>query len=165
MRSLSVWPAVCSAALAVAALAVTGCGDRGGGRAAAPVAAPAPKIARPVARRLAAEADAVALRAAQGDRCSAHEHVLALQADVTRSAPELPPALRRPVVAATRRLVATLPACPPPAPAVHAAPVAAPAPRPKPKPKKEKPPKPEHERHGHGHGHGHGGGRRDEGGD
>jgi hypothetical protein len=119
------------AALALAVLALSGCG----GASKPPVVAKPPHIPRALARTWASESTAIEQALADGDGCTALAHANTLRAEVDQSAGEIPARLR----AALQPTVDALPdriTC-----------------NPAPPPKHDKPPK-DHEHHDHGHGHG-----------
>jgi hypothetical protein len=101
MRSRSAWLVASSVALFVA-----GCG----GGSSPPRPKPAPRIPVDVAQMLAADADAVA--ALEG--CSAHDAAAKLLDDVVAEARRIPTRYQEPLTSAANRLLARIPACPPP---------------------------------------------------
>jgi hypothetical protein len=122
-------------------------------------AAPAPKLPRPVARRLAREADAVALALRRRNVCSAKRLAARLRSDATASIGRVPARLQEPLSGGVNVLLSELPRCIPPKPVTTvqpttptttpAAPVHHAAP-PRHEPKHDHRPKPP--KHGHDHG-------------
>ncbi len=101
MRWLSAWLVASSVALALA-----GCG----GGSSPPRPKPPPRIPGAVAQRLAADADAVA--ALEG--CAAHDAAAKLLDDVIAETRRIPARYQEPLTSSANRLLARIPACPPP---------------------------------------------------
>ena len=144
---LTVTPAVCACALALAA-----CGSQS--RVATPTA---PRLPRAVAASLAHRSDVLAAALRRGDGCGAtiQVHGLERQTRLAIAAGRIPAAYRPKLLAAERRIAGRIPRCvPPPPPAPPAPPPPAPE---KPMPPKHghRPPKDDHGKHGHGPGGGH----------
>jgi hypothetical protein len=95
--------------IAAAALVVGGCGGHAR-------EAERPKLPRPLAQQLVAQSDDVAARLAAGDACGALAAARELQASAAAAVAErrLPPALREPLLDATRNLRARIACVPAP---------------------------------------------------
>jgi hypothetical protein len=120
-------------ALALALLALSGCG--GGSK--PPAVAKPPRIPRALAHTWATQADAIAQALAGGDGCTALAQANELRDAVAGSAGRIPVRLRATLTAAVDALPARIGCNPAPPPPGHG----------------KDHEKPDHPDHGHGHGH------------